>query len=267
MQSPNDRLTYLWQEQKRKSYWRIQTTDPSIAQKLKRRKNFTLAGYGMNKLLIPILLISAVMGGVVFWFSSSIEPMDHREFRFILKKVATLAVTSEIVEGSFKEDFYGMTLYTEQVNYKDKLLEHVVVYDRRDPKNPIVIIADRGEIVRGEDVGKSEFVMILNFYDGRIIRENADMGHHQSVKFKKSSIQIRLDQFFHIPTAIPATIQIGELMACGKKVGDRGTECRIEFHRRASLAGACIAFALLAFVMGISVRKSANSRSLLLSLL
>lgn len=41
--------TSLWQEQRRKSYYRIQTDDPVVARKLRRRTTFELVCNGVNK--------------------------------------------------------------------------------------------------------------------------------------------------------------------------------------------------------------------------
>ena len=41
-------LTYLWQEESGKKYYRVQTDDKDIAKKLFRRNGFRLSGYGMN---------------------------------------------------------------------------------------------------------------------------------------------------------------------------------------------------------------------------
>jgi len=41
-------MTYLWQEEKRKPFWRIQTDEKGIYNKLKRRKSTTLAVWGLN---------------------------------------------------------------------------------------------------------------------------------------------------------------------------------------------------------------------------
>ena len=41
-------LTYLWQEESGKKYYRVQTDDKVIAKKLFRRNGFRLSGYGMN---------------------------------------------------------------------------------------------------------------------------------------------------------------------------------------------------------------------------
>ena len=41
-------MTYLWQEERGKKYYRVQTDDKAIAMKLKRRDGFHLCGYAEN---------------------------------------------------------------------------------------------------------------------------------------------------------------------------------------------------------------------------
>lgn len=41
--------TSLWQEQRRKPYYRIQTTDPDVAKKLRRRTTFKLVCIWINQ--------------------------------------------------------------------------------------------------------------------------------------------------------------------------------------------------------------------------
>ncbi len=41
-------MTYLWQEERGKKYYRVQTDDRAIAMKLKRRDGFNLCGYAVN---------------------------------------------------------------------------------------------------------------------------------------------------------------------------------------------------------------------------
>lgn len=42
-------ITYMWQEQYGQPYFRFQTNDPKIARKMRRRKNFRLVVYGLNR--------------------------------------------------------------------------------------------------------------------------------------------------------------------------------------------------------------------------
>ena len=41
-------MTYLWREEIRKPYYRFQTDEIKIADKMKRRKKFELIGNGLN---------------------------------------------------------------------------------------------------------------------------------------------------------------------------------------------------------------------------
>ncbi len=42
-------MTYLWQEEKGQKYYRVQTDEKSIADKLKRRKGFKLTAWSTNR--------------------------------------------------------------------------------------------------------------------------------------------------------------------------------------------------------------------------
>ncbi len=44
-------ITSCWQELRRKPYYRIQTTDPTVARKLRRRTTFKLVCCGINTAL------------------------------------------------------------------------------------------------------------------------------------------------------------------------------------------------------------------------
>ena len=44
--------TCLWQEVKRDSWWRIQTNDPSVIRKLRRRKTATLCSWALNDSMV-----------------------------------------------------------------------------------------------------------------------------------------------------------------------------------------------------------------------
>ena len=49
-------MTYMWQEEKGKPYYRFQTDDKDIADKMKRRNKFELSAWGVNcKLWIYIV--------------------------------------------------------------------------------------------------------------------------------------------------------------------------------------------------------------------
>jgi len=48
--------TYLWQEQKRHPFYRIQTNDPAVARKLRRRSTAVLSALGLNRQIWQFVL-------------------------------------------------------------------------------------------------------------------------------------------------------------------------------------------------------------------
>jgi hypothetical protein len=41
-------MTYMWQEERGKSFYKFQTDEKEIANKMKRREKFNLVGWGVN---------------------------------------------------------------------------------------------------------------------------------------------------------------------------------------------------------------------------
>ncbi|MHB8843060.1 MAG: hypothetical protein ACYC56_14945 [Candidatus Aquicultor sp.] len=41
-------MTYLWQEERGKQYYKVQTDEKEVANKMKRRNGFRLCGYAVN---------------------------------------------------------------------------------------------------------------------------------------------------------------------------------------------------------------------------
>ncbi|MHB8336123.1 MAG: hypothetical protein ACYDEE_01750 [Ignavibacteriaceae bacterium] len=41
-------MTYLWQEERGKKYYKVQTDEKDVANKMKRRNGFRLCGYAVN---------------------------------------------------------------------------------------------------------------------------------------------------------------------------------------------------------------------------
>jgi len=82
-------MSYMWQELRGDPTYMIQTEDPAIKNKLKRRKNFELIAYGVN---------------CNFWkFGTSFSRPD------IAKKTFVKIVRGEIYYSVEKDIYYGVT--------------------------------------------------------------------------------------------------------------------------------------------------------------
>ncbi|MBI4042090.1 MAG: LptF/LptG family permease [Deltaproteobacteria bacterium] len=225
------------------------------------------SGIGLSGLLVPVAIIALFLSFSTFWLTSYVEPWGHRSFRYLLKKVATLAVTSEMKQGSFQQEFYGFTFYAESVDYKNKVLQHVVVHDKRGEKYPLALFAKNGFILKNPHPSASEFDITLRLFDGRIIHDSRSPSRHQSLKFAQCDINLNVTEFFRIPHTIPETLTSTELRKCSKEDADSKMRigCETEFHRRVAMSGGSLIFAFAGMVLGLSRRKSAKSRSFVLA--
>ena len=69
------------------------------------------AGYGLRDLLLPVFVVASSLSLAALFLSFHVEPQGYKQFRYLLKKVATLAVTAEMKEGSFKKNFCNSKRY------------------------------------------------------------------------------------------------------------------------------------------------------------
>ena len=61
-------MTYLWQEERGKKYYKVQTDDKDVAMKMKRRNGFRLCGYAVNA--APANGVNGASGTTSVWIFS-----------------------------------------------------------------------------------------------------------------------------------------------------------------------------------------------------
>ncbi len=146
------------------------------------------AGSSTRRLLWPAGVFSACLCVAAYALSLFGEPWSGKSFRSLtsdlLKQHATLAV----VEGTFNQALAGMTLYVERVPSANQI-EGVLIVDERADGSEWVVLAGRGTFLTGgDDQGVS-----LRLHHGSIHRTLADgsIDRYQIARFE--SYELRLD--------------------------------------------------------------------------
>lgn len=146
------------------------------------------AGSATRRLLWPAGAFAACLCAAAYALSLFGEPWSGASFRRLtsdlLKQHATLAV----VEGTFNEALEGMTLYVERVPSPNQI-EGVLIVDERADGSEWLILAGRGTFLNGgEGTGAS-----LRLHRGSIHRTHAEGvdDRYQIARFE--SYELRLD--------------------------------------------------------------------------
>ena len=217
---------------------------------------FKALGLSMGQLTIPAIILAVAATLMSAQTSFYLGPWGNRQFELLAADLARQKVTATLKEGVFSEGFFDLVVYANHVDSKEGLLRDVFIYDERDAKSPVTIIAKTGHVIQEQN--SSGQSALLRLSDGNIHRTHQNT--YTKVDF--SSYDINLFDPFQTMDTKKSTVSmtLDELSEALKKKGLDDKDRRrleLEYHRRWSLSGACMIFALL----GVGLGTVTNRRS------
>lgn len=217
---------------------------------------FKSLGLGMGQLTIPAIVLAVAATLMSAQTSFYLGPWGNRKFELLIADLSRQKVSAAFKEGVFSEGFFDLVVYANHVDSKEGLLKDVFIYDERDPKSPVTIIAKTGRVIQEvKDTGQSA---LLRLSSGNIHRTNQNT--YTKVDFNSYDINLFDAYQMADQEKTPPSMTIDDLNSELKKntlnVKDR-RRLELEYHRRWSLSGACLIFALL----GVGLGTVTNRRS------
>ncbi|MCB0365406.1 MAG: LptF/LptG family permease [Bdellovibrionaceae bacterium] len=213
-------------------------------------------GLNLKHLSLPAIVLGAVTVVISAQAAFYLAPWGNRRFEVMINELGRLKASATIREGIFSEGFFDMVVYANNVDSKEGTLRKVFIFDERDPKSPLTIIAREGKVLQSQTrEGNSALLRLL---DGNIHRTND--AAYTKINFESYDINL----FDPITIEEKKKSMLSHTLAdinAGLKDPDLEPQDRrkllVEFHRRSALAAACLIFALL----GVGFGTSANRRS------
>jgi lipopolysaccharide export system permease protein len=217
---------------------------------------FKSLGLDMGRLTIPAMILAVAATLMSAQTSFYLGPWGNRKFELLMADLAGHKAGAALKDGVFSEGFYDLVVYANHVDSKAGLLRDVFIYDERDPKAPVTIIAKTGRLMQEDR--KNGQAALLRLSDGNIHRTNQNT--YTKVDF--TTYDIGLFNPFDIVEAdkTPPSMTLDDL---NQKLKDPKLDVKdrrrleLEYHRRWSLSGACLIFALL----GVGLGTVTNRRS------
>lgn len=110
-----------------------------------------LRGAGLSQwgLARPAMLLAALVTVICYGLSLYLLPLSFREFKDLERKHRSSYSSVLLQEGVFNPVMKGVTVYVRERKSSGELLG-IVVHDRRKPKTPVTMMAERGAILPGE---------------------------------------------------------------------------------------------------------------------
>ena len=217
---------------------------------------FKSLGIGMTHLTIPALILALAATLMSAQTSFYLGPWGNRQFELLINEIGRQKAAATLKEGVFSEGFFDLVVYANHVDSKEGLLRDVFIYNERDPKAPVTIIAKTGHLI--QESSKTGQAALLRLNDGNIHRTHQNT--YTKVDFNAYDINL-FDPYEMADTKkSPPSMTLDDLKTSLKRT-DLDTKDRrrleLEYHRRWSLSGACLIFALL----GVGLGTVTNRRS------
>ncbi len=124
------------------------------------------AGISLLRIMRPIIIIGAIIGGLSWICSDYIIPRSNLKFLSRLHDLKRQKPTLSISEGVFNEDFYGYVIRIEKKSIDGMHIEKIQINDHSNPNSQTLILAKKG--VMYVTNGGSFLVMQLN--DGEMLQ-------------------------------------------------------------------------------------------------
>jgi lipopolysaccharide export system permease protein len=210
----------------------------------------------MATLTIPALILAVAATLMSAQTSFYLGPWGNRQLELVIADLGRQKAAAAIKEGVFSEGFFDLVIYANKVDSKAGLLKDVFIYDERDPKAPVTIIAKTGNII--QETKKTGQSGLLRLNDGSIHRTHENT--YTKVDF--NSYDINLFAAFDKAEAdkTPPSMTIDDLsktLANPNLEPKQRRKLELEYHRRWSMSAACLIFALL----GVGLGTVTNRRS------
>lgn len=217
---------------------------------------FKSLGLSMAQLTVPAVVLALAATLMSAQTSFYLGPWGNRRFEVLMNELGQQKVGATIKDGVFSEGFFDLVVYANKVDSKAGLLTDVFIYDERDPKAPLTIIAKEGHLIREKTpAGLSAF---LRLTEGNIHR--TQQATYTKVDFGSYDINLFDPHSFAEKKKSPPSMTLDELSQELRRPDLSSKDSRklqVEYHRRWSLSLACLIFALLGVGLGTVTNRRA----------
>lgn len=220
------------------------------------------SGFSLYRLYVPVATFSLLVSCLMFYLTYFFIPWGNREFKRTVIKMGNTKVVSHLREGTFTEGFFDLLIYAEKVDSKENLLQGVFIFDERDPRNPLTIIAARGAVIPQKADSELSAAAILKLNEGSIHRSNVERFSYEKISFQEYRVALKVLESSTDDIRFAKTLSSADLkLQMREHASDlaKFREYAVEYWKRIALALAPLIFGV--FGVGLGVMKTRNVRS------
>lgn len=221
---------------------------------------FRALGYSHWTLALPGIVFSFIISLISAQNLFEMGPRARLRVDSLLSQIGNQKIISTIQEGTFSESFFDLVLYTNQIDKEKKVLYDLFIYDRRNKKSPVAIIAKQGEIFTESNTENQSAKIILK--DGNIYK--LDEASHTKVKFDTYRLDISSPVSVINTEKDTDALTLSQLafLLKNKELTDKQhVEFSSEYQGRWAIATSCLLFGFLGAALGSQTNRRSSASS------
>lgn len=206
-------------------------------------------GISVFRLTVPVLVLSFGIMALSLALNLTWVPWSDRLFKRTLIRVSNTKVVGSIREGTFTSGFFDLLIFADKVDVETNRLHRVFVYDEREKKNPLTVVAREGEVVSVKQSAELGAAAMLKLYDGNIHRNDIAAGLYQKIDFGEYRLFLKVEEGADTATVKPRMIPHRELRDIVRR-DPANRELATELWRRYAVALAPSIFVFIGIGFG-----------------
>jgi lipopolysaccharide export system permease protein len=217
---------------------------------------FKTSGVHLFRLILPLLLFSAFLTGMLILFNDHLLPAANYTFKKIHFKILQNRADIAIKEKVFIDLFEGYQFYIDQLA-PDGTFANVHMFYRASPNNPVqTTLAKHGLLI----TNPKTFQIFFQLDDGLMTWDNATYQTYNRLYFNRYLIRLNLENQLSQMSDVKKEyedLNLGELNQSIQKSKDpvMKKQMMMEYQKRLSLPFACLALTWFCAPLGLWVRS------------
>ena len=213
---------------------------------------FKASGVSLRQMLPPVILVALGISLLTAFFSVKLIPAGNVAMKHLFFQLAKEKIDKGLQEKAFTETLGDLVVYVDNIDENEQW-KGVYVSDMRNRTQPIIIMAERGQL--RADIENMLVTIVLG--NGTI--HSAEGTENQTVQFSRYQLNIPIPS----PTRVHgedvtmkdrSSMTQKELLAMAESVGkktERGIVFLTEFHERLVLPVGCFILTILGLPLGM----------------
>ena len=152
------------------------------------------SGFSLFRISLPVFGLSVLVVILSLGLNLDWVPWSGRQFRTLIMRISNTKAVSSIKEGTFTSGFFDLLIYADHANSRTNRMEKIFIYDEREPKNPLIVVAKSGRVVPVRTKQTLAMTAVLSLADGNIHHNDIETETYQRINFKEYNLYLNIPE-------------------------------------------------------------------------